>query len=493
MSVKLTSYRRILKTTSVFGGVQVFNIIISIVRTKFIALLLGPAGMGIAGLLVSTTALIGSLTNFGLSTSAVRNVSVAAGDAERIGVTVSVLRRLVWLSGILGTLVTILLSSFLSELTFGTKDYTIAFMAISFTLLLAQLSAGQLVILQGMRKIKHLAKADIVGMILGLFTSIPIYYFFGIHGIVPAIIVGSFIALGCSWYFSSKIHIPKINISSFMLKTEGLPMLKMGFMLSLSGIITVAASYVLKIFIGRTGGVEQVGFYSAGFAMLNTYVGMIFAAMTTDYYPRLAEVSKDNIATKNAINEQTEIAILIIAPVLIAFLAFANWAIILLYSEEFVVINGMLNWAALGMFFKTTSWAIGLVFLAKGDSTVFFWSELVANFYLITLNILGFQYLGLTGLGITFLIGYFVLFLQNFFVAKIMYQFDFVKPLYIIFITQFLLAILCFIINQSISSPLLYLLSTVIILGSTGFSIKELNSRMNLKGVLDKYINHKNL
>ena len=126
-----------MKATSIFGGVQVFNIIISVVKSKFVAVLLGPAGMGISGLLLSTTTFIGTVTNFGLNTSAVKNIAEAnaTGDNKRISDVASVLRRLVWITGILGTLVTLVLSPLLSELTFGNKDYTVALMWISISFL----------------------------------------------------------------------------------------------------------------------------------------------------------------------------------------------------------------------------------------------------------------------------------------------------------------------------------------------------------------------
>ena len=84
MSEEQSSYRQIMKATSIFGGVQVYNIIISVIRSKFIAVLLGPTGMGISGLLTSTTGLIGNITNLGLSTSAVKNVAAAnaSGDSK---------------------------------------------------------------------------------------------------------------------------------------------------------------------------------------------------------------------------------------------------------------------------------------------------------------------------------------------------------------------------------------------------------------------------
>ena len=44
------SYSHILKYTGIFGGVQGLNILISLVRNKAVALLLGPSGMGLASL-----------------------------------------------------------------------------------------------------------------------------------------------------------------------------------------------------------------------------------------------------------------------------------------------------------------------------------------------------------------------------------------------------------------------------------------------------------
>ena len=43
-------YRSILKGTSIFGGVQIFQILINLIRGKFVAMFLGPAGMGAASL-----------------------------------------------------------------------------------------------------------------------------------------------------------------------------------------------------------------------------------------------------------------------------------------------------------------------------------------------------------------------------------------------------------------------------------------------------------
>ncbi|MDY0279164.1 MAG: O-antigen translocase [Salinivirgaceae bacterium] len=486
MNKQQSSYRQIMKATSIFGGVQVFQIIIGIIRSKFIAVLLGPLGMGISGLLTSTTGFVAALTNFGLSTSAVKDISAAhsTGNEIRLATVAKVFRRWVWVTGLLGTFLTASLSPWLSEITFGNRDYTFAFIWISITLLLNQISAGQSVMLRGMRQIRYMAQAGVIGSIIGLFTTVPLYYFYGIQGIVPGIIVTAITTLALTWYYARKLDIKPIYVSKARTIAEGKGMLKMGFMISLSGLITLGAAYIVRIYISNTGGVDQVGLYSAGFAIINTYVGMVFTAMSTDYYPRLAAVAHSNEKSKEVINQQAEIAILILAPIILVFLVFINWVIIILYSTKFIPINDMLLYASLGMLFKAASWSMAFIFLAKGASKVFFWNELITNIYLLGLNLLGYKYFGLKGLGISFMVAYFLYVIQVFFVSRYKYQFSFTPAFYKIFILQFGLALSCLIVVKLLGSPYSYIVGSLFIVASAYFAYKELDKRLDIKSVI---------
>lgn len=485
MSQEQSSYRQIMKATSIFGGVQVFNIFISIIRSKFVAVLLGPTGMGIAGMLQATTGMITALTNFGLGTSAVKDVSAAyaSGDKDRVSIVVVVFRRLVLITGLLGAIITLVCASWLSEITFGNKDYTWAFIWLSVTLLLQQISAGQSVLLQGTRQIKSLAQSGMMGSVLGLITSVPLYYFFGLEGIVPAIIISAITTLALTWYYARKVEVTPIYVSKVRTIAEGKGMLKMGFMISLSGLISLAASYVVRLFISNTGGVDQVGLYNAGFAIINTYVGLIFTAMGTDYYPRLSAVAHNNNECRTVINQQAEIALLILSPIIMIFLVFINWVVLLLYSSQFVAVNDMILYAALGMFFKAASWSIAFIFLAKGASKLFFWNELITNIYLLALNIFGYHFWGLTGMGLSFLASYLLYLIQVFIVAKINYRFSFSGEFVKIFGLQFLLATLCLILVKLIPAPYSYIVGSIVIMLSAWHALRELNKRLDLKSI----------
>jgi len=480
------SYRQIVKGTSIIGGVQVFTMIISIIRSKFVAVLLGPTGIGIAGLLTSTISFISGLTNFGLGTSAVRDIASAnsIGDEIRISTVIKVLRRWVWITGILGTLVMLFFSPWISQLTFGNRDYTLAFIWISITLLFTQVSSGQLVVLQGMRKLQYLAKSSLAGSALGLIITVPLYYQFGVEGIVPAIIISSVVSLILSWYFAKKVKTEPIKISLASTLIEGKNMVTLGFMISLSMLLAVGVSYVVRIYISNTGGVEQVGLYSAGFLIINTYAGLIFNAMGTDFYPRLSEVAHSNELCKQTINQQAEIAILILAPILMAFIVFIQWVVILFYSNKFIAIDTMIHWAAIGLFFKAASWAIAFILLAKGASKLFFWNELLANIYGLGLNILGYHMLGLTGLGISFMVSYLLYLIQVYILSKIKYQFSFDTATIRIFAFQLLLAISCFLVILFSEKPYSYIVGTGLIVISSWYSYRELDKRIEIKELL---------
>ena len=98
------SYGQILKSSAIVGGSSVVNIAVSIVRAKAMALLLGPAGVGLVGLYSSVNELTHSIAGMGINSSGVRQIAEAAGSGEsaRIARTAAVLRRTSMALGLLG-------------------------------------------------------------------------------------------------------------------------------------------------------------------------------------------------------------------------------------------------------------------------------------------------------------------------------------------------------------------------------------------------------
>ena len=488
-----SSYRSIFKATSLFGGVQVYQILIQIIKSKFVAVLLGPAGVGIMGLYQSGLQLVQQISSMGLAQSAVRDVSEANGsnDLQRIAKTVTVVRKLVWITGLLGLIIVACCSPLLSKFSFGNYDYTIPFIILSVTLLLDQLSAGQKVVLQGMRRLKDLAKCAAFGVTFGLITSVPLYYWLGIDGIVPTLILNSICSLILSWFYSKKIKIEKVNVTPKQTFEQGKQMLVMGVSLSLSGIFASIVSYAIRGFIQGNGGVEEVGLYQAGFVIMTTYVGMVMNAIATDYYPRLAAINKDDEKCREAVSQQGEIGTVILAPMLTCCLVFMPFVLQLLYSDKFLAANEYISWACLGMMLRLAAWVISFLFVAKAESRLYIINELSANLYYLVFSLLGYKFFGLTGLGIAFLLEYVVYFLQCYFITRNRYNFRFSDNFIKCYSIQLFLVIVCFAIVIFFDGWMKYLLGCTIIAVSCFLGVKELNQRMNLTEFIKNKVTRK--
>lgn len=479
MSENNVFYKHILKSTTLFGGVQAVTALISIIRSKIIALLLGPSGIGIAGLLNSAINLISGFTSMGLETSAVKFISQKKLEKSQYNVSkiIAVLKKILWLTGTAGALLMIVFSSFLSKITFANENYTIAFVWLSITLLLKQLSNGQIAILQGFQKLNFLAKANLWGSFTGLIISIPLYYYFRIDAIVPAIIISSITILFFSWFYARKIKIEQMKIPNEDVIREGKDMIRLGIMLSLSALMVTLVTYVLQVFISSYG-IKEVGFYSAGITLLNSYVGLIFSSMSSDYFPRLSSVNTDNDKVRNVVSQQSFISILIITPIIIVFLGFSHYIIRILFSLEFISIVPMVSFGIVGMLFRSVSLSMGYILIAKGDSKIFIKYGLFFNSLYLFFNFLGYYFYGLTGIGIAFLVYYLFhyLILKKLTLKK--YNFYFDKEFHITFVYCIFLCSLALIVSFSDKVFLRYGVIIIISIFSIFFSYKHIKRKL---------------
>ena len=345
--------------------------------------------------------------------------------------------------------------------------------------------------LQGLRKMRFLAQASFYGNLFGLLFSIPLYYYYRIDAIVPTIIVASFSSLLFSYYYSQKIRIVKVDISNPQLTTEGKSMIRLGIMLTLSGFMTLLSTYLVQIYVTRIGGLEEVGFYNAGFTLLNSYVGIIFTVMATDYFPRLASICSDNQKVRTSVIQQSFMSILIITPIIILFLIFIPLIIKILYTPKFINIASMLSFGILGMLFRAVSWSMGYIIIAKGDSKIFIRTALGFNLLSLALNGFGYYFYGLEGLGFSFLIYYLIHFFAVKIITKRRYGFYFDDDFYKIYLICITMCITTFLFSYIEFSIFKYGLMSLMGLLSFAFVLLQINKKTALKKMFNSVIKSK--
>jgi O-antigen/teichoic acid export membrane protein len=480
-----------MKATSIFGGVQVFNILITLIRGKAVALLIGTAGMGLNGLLLSGLNLIKTVTSLGINESAVKDIAKAhnSNDQVHIRTTFQVFKRLIWITAFLGIIATIVFSPLLSKYAFGDTSKTTSFIWLSVTFIFGALSGGIYTLLRGTRQLKYLAQANIFGGIVGLVVALPLFYFYGIAGVVPAIILTAFANYLVSLYFKSKIKFEPITISWQETFQVAKPIVQLGLSLTLINILAAGVAFALIAYISGTGSLSDVGLYSAGNAIVEGYVGMVFTAMATDYFPRLASVIHDELKWKKLVNEQAELVLIILGIVLVLLLTTTPLLIRILLSDEFMDSQNFIQFAVLAIPLKGLVWVVGYIILAKGNTKLFLTVEIIANIIVLAFNILFYHFYGLTGLGISLSVSYFIVTFYMLVILKNKFQFIFEKSTYKLLLFSMLTLSLCLISILFITNPFSYIIQITIVIVTLLFYFYELNKRINIKEIVLKIKN----
>lgn len=393
-------YSHIVKYTGLFGGVQGLNILVGIIRNKLVAMILGPSGMGLISLFNSTIKLISDSTNFGISMSAVREVSEAygIGDDERVRFSVRVIRTWSFLTALLGMFVCMVLSPLLNKWTFTWGDHTLHFFLLSPVIALTAITGGELAILKGVRKLKSLAKISIYNVSLLTLITVPVYYYWGQSGIVPSLVIGALVQMFLTIAYSYSFYPLRLKDHSFRLG-DGLGMVKLGVAFVAAGILGSGAEFLIRTFLNIEGGLADVGYYNAGLMLTMTYAGVVFASLESDYFPRLSSMSDGREALNEMVNRQIEVSLLLISPMLVVLIFGLPILISLLYSSKFLPTIDMMQIGLLAMYLRAIELPIAYITLAKGDSWSYFFIEAFYDVLLVVSVVCGYRMGGLAGIG----------------------------------------------------------------------------------------------
>lgn len=468
-------YSHVLKFTGLFGGVQGLNVVIGLVRNKFVALLLGPGGMGLVSLFNTTVQLISQATHLGISFSAVRHISeyYDAENTEKVAHYVKVVRGWCLLTALVGMLVCVVLGPFLSSATFSWGDHTLHFVLLAPAIGMIAITGGETAILKGQRKLGALALVQIVAALASLVISIPIYYFFWQAGIVPVIVLMAFVTMCATMWFSLRLF-PLQFGGTYGILGEGMEMVRLGVAYTLAAVIGTASEMLIRSYLNVVGDLDVLGLYNAGYMLTITYAGMVFSAMETDYYPRLSAVQHDIRATNETVNRQMEVSLLLVSPMLAALIIALPVVVPLLFSQEFLPVVGMAQVAALAMYMKVLTLPVAYITLARGYSLSYLFLETSYFVVFVILIFFGYRYWGLFGTGVAITLAHvFEFLLVNAYAYK-KYGYRSSATVYGYAIVQGALGLLAYILTLVADGYLYWAVGALIVMLSGLLSLKAL-------------------
>ncbi|WP_208511621.1 O-antigen translocase [Variovorax paradoxus] len=406
-------YRGILRSTSIIGGASIVNILIGLIRVKVAATFLGPAGIGLIGLMTNLIGVASNVAALGLGTVGTKQIAEAA--ASKVPDDLQASRRILFwattLSALLGGAIFWVIRDIVANhiLAGALSADQVGWLSIGVTLTV--IAGSQVALLNGLRRIGDLARQSVYSAALGTATACLALYFWRVDAVIVFVLLP--LAFSCFFGFTYTRKIPRTATSQALHWREAIekmsPIFRLGLAIMFAGLAMTVGQLCVRTIIQRQLGVEALGLFESSWMISMTYIGFVLKAMGTDYYPRLTKDISNSKTTNRVVNEQTEVALLLAAPVFLAMFTMSPWVIQLLYSERFLGAVGILRWQIIGDLLKVLSWPLGYVLLAAGKGRLFMLCETTVVLVFVLSSWVAIPLIGLQGAGVGFLLMYVVL------------------------------------------------------------------------------------
>lgn len=403
------SYREIVKSSAIIGLSSVLGILANLIKLKFAAILLGPAGIGLIGIFGNVVSVFSAVSSLGFGTAGTRRITTANTEGEPHAVTqrrhalfwgtvgLSIVGGLVFLCTI-----DMIAVDFLKRPDLQLEIAWLA-VAVSATVLLGYQSA----VLTGLRHVKDLAKIRVISGFLSAAFSIVVLWIWGRYAIVLVVLSTPVLTLLVGRIYLSRI--PTTGEKTPSLRDtiqEWRVTASLGFAFMVSTVVCLTGDLIVRTTIQNQLGVESLGHFQAAWAISMANLGLILGAMSVDFFPRLVSAISDPAKARRMINEQTEVALLVCAPLILFVLGFATWLVQLLYTAEFLPAVEIIHLLVLADVLKIISWPLGITLMAAGAGKTYFFTETSASAILVGVVILATPVIGLMAAGLASLVLY---------------------------------------------------------------------------------------
>ncbi len=372
--------REILRATATTGATTVVNILFGILRTKVVALVMGPAGVGLFGILTTLLHTGRGALARGLSTAGAREIAAAStATPPVVSQTVAAVRSAALLLALGGAALIIASSPWLSDWAFNESGHTWHVAALGIAIFFAVLAASRDAVLTGLGKIHERSICLILAGAASTLIAVVGVWQWGFPALVIAVVALPLMDfLFLSWR-ADRSAPPDTAVHAELARERIRTIAFTGLTLSAVVLISGGTQLAVRRYLITAEGITQAGLYHAAISISVLYIGVVLNSMTVDYMPRLSRIHLNRIEAERVVNQQLEISLHLIAPLCIAGIAFSPLVISLLYTDEFRPAAGMLRWQMLGEAIKAPLWIMASVLLVKDRKLTYLAIEGASN------------------------------------------------------------------------------------------------------------------
>lgn len=358
--------KQLVKGSAVLTAVGLGEMVMRFVRTKCIALFLGPGGTGFLAQLMIFFEMLRVLGDLGSRRGVIKQIAEqrqAGRDSDRYGEIIKTSYFLaIAASGVTGLLVTIF-SPAISQSLYGTPVHYPFIVFTALLLPVASISTVTASIVKGNLDYTPFAKYTFASYVVVMIATPFFIYFLRYWGAV--LVQGFFFIFPLVSYvifnsrskfisFSKKINIPALR-----------EQVSYGFVQVYQDSLLNFSKVLIAAWIVKGMGLASMGLYQVVITFSTVYMAIPIQAMSGYSLPLIAGAQTMREVTL-AINESLRFVMFLLAPVIIGVMVLSEFFIQIFFSRDFLAAAAPLQIQLWGTFFLLTAFPFGVALQARG-------------------------------------------------------------------------------------------------------------------------------
>ena len=362
---------------------------VNLVVIKFIAVLVGPAGLGLLGNLMSAATMVAVFAGGGILNGITKYVAEYDADPECQARFLRCATAYGLTASVIVFIVCCVAASPLSRSLFGDTSWAWLFPLIGITHLLCFIGGGIVAIVNGKRQPTIFAVITITGY-LGVVPAT--YFLIRLGGVAGASIALLAVA--------SATAIPALLVAGRRGLLTGLRprfdridtcnLFRFTCIAAVSAIAFPLTEIMIRLRLTEDLGLTATGIWQALARLSGANLGFFTVFLATSYMPRLSSISDRGEATSTVLRSLSLIGPAFACCAIVIYLA-RSIIVPLLFADAFRPMETIVGWQLLGDFFRVCSYVVGFLVVARAALKIHVMAELTQcvlyfTFTVIALN-----------------------------------------------------------------------------------------------------------
>jgi O-antigen/teichoic acid export membrane protein len=377
----------------------------SLVLSKLLAVLVGPAGVALIGQLMNGVAIFLSLSNGAINAGITKYTAEyenEPGKKQELFNTSLVITLVCSLT--IGALLVIFQRP-LSQYLLKSNDYGYIIMALGATLWLYAFNINLLAIANGLKQYRIYITANIASSVSGLVLTFFLAKWYGIGGALLAAATFQslvvFITAGLIWYHQKNLYFKAFKFSRPMAK------LLLGFsaMALVSAVAVPWSQIAIRNLVTARLSIDAAGIWESMNRISFAYLSIFTIGLQTYFLPKLSSLTQKHLLRREITDAYKLVLPVLVCTALGIFLC-RDVIIKLLFTQQFMQMRSLFAWQLAGDVVKIAGWLLAILFWAKGMTKWFIATEIYFPLQYVVLAHFFVKPYGLPGASMAYLINY---------------------------------------------------------------------------------------